>query len=50
MYVVGTFVFHISREPFIQSTSHLVGVLLGTQGCAASHLVRFGHAILINFE
>lgn len=41
----------ISRQLFIRSTSHLLGVLLGTQGCAV--LVQFGHPtrlILINFE
>lgn len=36
---VCTFVLHISQEPFIQPSSHLVGVLLGTQGCAFSNLV-----------
>lgn len=32
----------ISWKHFTWSASHLVGVLLGTQGCAVSNLVQFG--------
>lgn len=35
-------VLHVSWEPFIQSTSNLMGVLLGTEGRAVLKLVRFG--------
>lgn len=43
MYVcifVYTFAPHISQEPFIQSSWHLVGVLLGNQWCALLTLAR----------
>lgn len=47
------YVLCISPELFIQSTSHLMGVLLGTQGLAVSNLVKSGHStrsMLIHFE
>lgn len=44
------YVFHTTWEP---STSHLVGVLLQTPGCAVLNVVQFGHTtcvILTSFE
>ena len=40
----------ISPEPLIRSTSHLAGVLQGTQGCAVLNLVQFGHASTFNIN
>ncbi len=38
------FAFLLCRQPFIQSTSRVEGVLLQTQGSAESILVQYGHA------
>lgn len=36
-------VIHTSQEPFIRSTSHLVGVVLSTRKSAVLNVVQFGH-------
>lgn len=51
--IICLYVHWISRELFLRSTSHLAGVLLGTQACAMSNLVQLGHVTrlrLINLE
>lgn len=40
---VGLSVIHTSQEPFIRSTSHLVGVVLSTRKSAVLNVVQFGH-------